>query len=191
MRVQLHKPMNRAADVRSVEAIRAFRAQLVVYQGKLRQALESLGVELSRGEGWFENQRSYWPAEFRRASDQLAEARAALSRCMLGKGKERPSACDDERKLVVDAKRRLSFTEQQTGITKNWCLQVSQDSDDFRNRLSRVIALVEGDIPKAIATLDRLTESLDRYTEQANSSSSALGNSSDKSTKPIDPTKKD
>ena len=176
--------MNHAADVRSLESIRTFRADLVEYQGKLRQALESLGVELSRGEGWFQDQRSYWPAESRRASDQLAEARAALGRCMLGKGKERPSACDDERKLVVDAKRRLSFTEQQIGVTKNWCLEVSQESDEFRNRLSRAIAIIEGEIPKAIATLDRISESLDRYTEQTNVSSSTLGNATNDSTEP-------
>lgn len=169
--------MGRAADVRSVEAIRAFRSDLVEYQSKLRQAIELLGVELARGEDWFDNQKSYWPAESRRASDQLAEARSAHSRCMLVKGKERASACDDERKAMLDAMQRLSYAEQQIGITKRWCLQVNHDADEFRNRMSRIVALVDGKIPRALATLDQLTESLDRYTEKSNASStSALGN---------------
>ena len=171
--------MGRAADVRSVEAIRRFRADLVEYQSKLRQAIELLGVELTRGESWFEQQKSYWPAESRRASDQLAEARSAYSRCMLSKGKERASACDDERKMVLDTMQRLSFTEQQIAVTKRWCHQVHHDVDEFRNRVSRLIALVEGEIPRALAALDRFTESLDRYTEQTGSSARPLGNDDD------------
>lgn len=171
--------MGRAADVRSVEAIRTFRADLVEYQSKLRQAVEMLGVELTRGVDWFEQQKSYWPAESRRASDQLAESRAALSRCMLGKGKERASACDDERKAMLDMMQRLSFTEQQIAVTKRWCHQVHHDVDEFRNRVSRLIALVEGEIPRALAALDQITQSLDRYTEKQGSSASALGNIDD------------
>ncbi len=169
--------MNRAADVRSVESIRSFRADLVEYQGKLRQAIELLGVELSRGEGWFRQQTAFWPSEARRSSDRLAEARAALGRCMLGKGKERASACDDERAAMNHAKRRLSFSEEQIRVTKGWCLEISQDADEFRNGLSRVIAIVEGDIPKALSLLDKIIESLERYTEQQRSSTPVQGGS--------------
>jgi hypothetical protein len=171
--------MGRAADVRSVEAIRVFRADLVAYQSKLRQAIETLGVELARGEDWFEQQKSYWPAESRRASDQLAEARAAYSRCLLGKGKERASACDDERKVMLDTMQRMSFAEQQIAVTKRWYLQVRHDADEFRNRISRLVALVDGEIPRALAALDQITASLDRYTQQTSTSTGALGNSRD------------
>lgn len=168
--------MGRAADVRSVDSIRAFRADLVEYQAKLRLAVETLHVELSRGEGWFENQKSYWPAESRRTSDKMSEALAALSRCMLGKGKDRPTACDDERKELQNIKQRLRFTEQQANVTKRWTLQVNHDTDEFRNRLSRLVAIADGEIPRALASLDRIAESLDRYTEKTNrSAESSLG----------------
>ena len=60
--------MRRAADVRSIDALRTFRADLVEYQANLRQTVELLTVEIARGVGWFDEQMSYWPAETRRAS---------------------------------------------------------------------------------------------------------------------------
>lgn len=158
--------MRHAADVRSIDALREFRADLVEYQGTLRQAVELLTVEVARGIGWFEEQMTYWPAETRKASDNLAEARAALSRCMLTKGKERESACDDERQVFERAKARLSFAEQQIRVTKQWYAQVRHETDEFRNRVTRLLTLTDGDLPRALAALDAISQSLDKYTGQ-------------------------
>jgi chromosome segregation ATPase len=158
--------MRRAADVRSIDAVRNFRADLAEYQGELRQAVELLTVEIARGVGWFDEQMSYWPAETRRASDRLAEARAALSRCLLTKGKERESACDDERQAVARAKARLSYAEQQIRVTKLWVARVRHEIDEFRNRVARLVALTDGDLPRALASLDAVSQTLDTYVGQ-------------------------
>ncbi len=109
---------------------------------------------------------SYWPAETRRASDRLAEARAALSRCLLTKGKERESACDDERQAFERAKARLSYAEQQIRVTKQWYARVRHETDEFRNRVARLVALADGDLPRALATLDAVSQTLDTYVGQ-------------------------
>ena len=155
--------MRRAADIRSIDALRTFRADLAEYQVKLRQAVELLTVEIARGVGWFDEQMSYWPAETRRASDKLTEARAALSRCLLTKGDLRESSCDDERKSFEQAKARLSFAEQQIRVTKQWYLRVRRETDEFRNRVVRLVSLADGDLPRALAALDAASQSLDTY----------------------------
>lgn len=155
--------MRRAADVRSIDALREFRADLAEYQVKLRQAVELLTVEIARGVGWFDEQMTYWPAETRRASDKLAEARAALSRCLLTKGEGRETSCDDERKAFEQAKARLSFAEEQIRVTKHWYLRVRHETDEFRNRVVRLVALADGDLPRALAALDAASQSLDTY----------------------------
>ena len=155
--------MRRAADVRSLDALRTFRVDLAEYQNKLRQAVELLTVEIARGVGWFEEQMTHWSAEARRASEKLSEARAALSRCLLTKGEGRETSCDDERKVFEQAKARLNFAEQQIRVTKQWYLRVRHETDEFRNRVVRLVALADGDLPRALAALDAALQSLDNY----------------------------
>ena len=175
--------MQRAADVRSIDVLRTFRADLAEYQANLRQTVELLTVEIARGVGWFDEQMSYWPAETRRASDKLSEARAALSRCLLTKGEGRESSCDDERKAFEQAKARLSFAEQQIRVTKQWYLRVRHETDEFRNRVVRLVALADGDLPRALAALDAASQLLDTYVARTtslrqNSESAARGDDS-------------
>ena len=71
--------MGRAADVKSVGAVRAFKNDLLEYQTALRQTLEILILEVRRGIQWLESDRkAYWPAQVRKASDAMAEARINL-----------------------------------------------------------------------------------------------------------------
>ncbi len=88
---------------------------------------------------------------------------AALSRCLLIKGEGKESSCDDERKVFEQAKARLNFTEQQIRVTKQWYLRVRHETDEFRNRVVRLVALADGDLPRALAALDAALQSLDNY----------------------------
>ena len=69
--------MPERAHVTSVDALEAFRANLIVYLSKARPTLEEVSADVQRTRGWLEGeQRTYWESELRRRSQALQEAQA-------------------------------------------------------------------------------------------------------------------
>ena len=156
--------MGRAADVRSVDAVRAFKTDLIEFQSSLRQTLEILTDEVRRGVGWLESDRSaYWPAQTRKASDAVSAARNRLERCLLATQDQQRRSCYDETKALEQAKQRLAYTQQKVRVTRHWLQVVRQQVDEFQSRLARLDTIVENDLPRGIAMLEQLARTLDKY----------------------------
>jgi hypothetical protein len=155
------------ANVKSIESIREFRGDLQEYNDSLRQALDILSSELVRAVDYFETDRSaYWPAQARKASDKLAEARINLERCQVTTRAGEGPSCYDEKKALQRAKDRLATANEKVKATKKWRAVVRREVDEFRSRLAQVNYLTDSEIPRAIALLARLATRLDRYAER-------------------------
>jgi hypothetical protein len=156
--------MARAADVKSVHAVRAFKKDLIDFQNVLRQTLELLLNDVRRGIEWLESDRArYWPAQIRRASDAMSEARVNLERCLLATREDQRRSCTDEKKVLERAHRRLAYAEQKVRVTKHWLRVVRHEADEFHSRLARLQHMAEHDLPRGIAQLERLARALDKY----------------------------
>jgi len=71
--------MPQRANITSVEAIQAFRTNLLIYLGKARPALDEAGSEVMRVRLWLETERRpYWRKEFLNRSRRLEDAESAL-----------------------------------------------------------------------------------------------------------------
>ena len=152
------------ANVKSIQAIREFRANLQDYQDSLRQTLDILATELSRAVDYFESDRAaYWPAQQRKASDKLSEARSNLERCQMKTRDGQQRSCHDEKKAFQRARARLQLAGEKVKATKKWKLLVRREADQFRMRLARLTYFTDHDLPRAIALLERLANRLDRY----------------------------
>lgn len=156
--------MAKSADVKSVDAIREFRNDLVVLQTALRQTIEHLLHEMRRGLEWLEIDRAaYWPAQVRKASDAVAEARINLERCMLTVRPDERRSCYDERKALERARMRLAYAEQKVRNTRSWIRVARREADELQTRLSRLGDIPERVLPTAIALLEKTSTSLDKY----------------------------
>lgn len=156
-----------AANVRSITSIRAFRADLVDYRDAVRQALDILTSELVRAVDYFESDRaSYWPAQVRKASDRLAEARINLERCQVTSRPEEGPSCVEEKKALQQAKSRLYNAQGKVKATRHWIQMVRKEVDDFQTRLAQLRYLLDHEIPRSVALLERLACRLDRYVER-------------------------
>ena len=161
------------AHVKSTQAIREFRSGLQEYRDSLRQSLDMLITELARAVDYFESDRAaYWPAQERKASDRLAEARINLGRCQMTTrdGQHRP--CYEEKKALQRAKARLQFTRDKVAATKKWTLAIRREADQFKMRLAKLSYLTDHELPRAIAVLERLANQLDRYVGKSESQTS-------------------
>ena len=157
-----------SANVRSIETIRQFRAALIEYDLNMRDAIAILQLEARRAMDWIENDRgAYWPQAAREASDRLAEAKNLLEQCQLAARAEDKRSCVDEKKKVVQAKRRLDHCESQVRAAKAWRIRIQQESEDFQAALARLNTHLELDMPRGAAFLQRLVDALDKYTAAA------------------------
>jgi hypothetical protein len=157
-----------SANVTSVDALRHFRAALVKFAAEVESALIALDLEARRPVEWIESNRArYWPLQVRKASDEVSEARLALDRCQFKISSEDEKSCYDERKALEKAKRRLQLAEEKTDAVKRWRYQMHKATEDFQTQTARTKQYLETELVKAVAALDRMTEALDRYAEQA------------------------
>jgi hypothetical protein len=165
-----------AANVKSIEAIRQFRAELRTFEDSVRQTLDILSAELKRALDYFESDRAtYWPAQVRRASDRLAEARINLERCQVTTKPGEGPSCYEEKKALQRAKLRLQTAEQRVKATRKWVRVVRQEVEEFQTRLSQITYLTDTELPHANALLARMAARLDRYTQRPDTVVSPFG----------------
>ncbi len=156
--------MDRSANVTSIDAIRALRTALVGYEGRARDALTALVLEVRRAVDWLENdRRRYWREQAKRASEQLAQARNDLERCQLKYGSEEAPSCYEQKKAFERAKRRLRLCEEKVRVVQRWIRVVRQELNEFDGQIARMNNGLDTDLPRAITALDRMVRVLEKY----------------------------
>lgn len=158
--------MDRQANVQSIAALHRFRAALDVYQARVHDAWIALTMETRRAVDWVDHDRSaYWLTEMRSAAEALAEAANLLERKqMTTKTADRP-ACAEEKETVHRARQRWQHAEDRLRAVEHWRRVVQHQADEFRGVIAKLAHLVETDLPKATAALDRMVEALERYAQ--------------------------
>lgn len=156
--------MERSAHVNSVDALRDLKNACVEFSEDGADALVIWLLEVRKAVQWLEHDRTlYWPDQVRSSHDQLAEARAALSRCEMRYGTEEAPACYEQKKAFEAAKRRLRLCEDKVRSTKKWILAVRQEINQFEGESTKLSNWIESELPRAIASLERMIRALDKY----------------------------
>jgi len=156
--------MNGPANVRSLDSIEAVRAALVAFRDELEQALVAIDIEMRRMLDWLEHDRPrFWRTQVRNAADGVTEARAALHRhLMYPIAGERPS-CQEERAALRRAEARRDYCEGKAERLRHWIREVQHEMFEYQGRIGQLNDLVQSDVPRAIAILDKLLARLHEY----------------------------
>lgn len=155
------------AHVTSIEALHAFRGAMIRFGEEATAAVDSLRQETLRTIEWIEDDRpAYWKLQLKKSFDGVAQARTQLEIAQMRAFEGQGSSCIEEKKQLTSAKRRLQFAEEQIHVVRQWAIKLQHESDDFRGRTSHLEALLKRELPLAIAKLQRMAESLDRYAER-------------------------
>ena len=158
--------MSQGAQVGSVAAIEAFQAALAKYIDDSKQALTMIDLEIRRAVDWVRIDRAeHWKHEIRRSGEALNRAKDEYHRCISFKSMEgyTPS-CVDERKAIQRAEQRLKEAEQKAEAVRKWTRAMQHELNEYAGRIVQFNAALDGDIPKALATLGRILDTLERYT---------------------------
>src|SRR5262245_16383867 len=143
------------ASVKSIDAIREFRAAVVEFAQEARSALVDVELEVRRSQEWLmETQPAYWQNEVRKSYDAINDAKQELHRAGMRTlpGGETPS-CMEEKKAVDRAQRRLAHAQEKLERTREWARAEQHEISEYEGRAMQLGNLLDGMIPKALSFL--------------------------------------
>lgn len=157
--------MPRSARVQSTDAIKAFRAKLIRFADQARAAMGDADAEVLRAGTWLRQDREpYWKSELRRRGEILQRAKSALSEKRLYKSASgaRQSSVEEEKAYAV-AKTRFEEAEHKVERIKHWLRQLDDERFIYKAQSQRMARAIAIDVPRAVATIDRILDRLDEY----------------------------
>jgi hypothetical protein len=153
--------MAQQAHVSSVEAIEAFRANLLLYISKARPVLEDACDDVARTRQWLELDRlTYWENQLRKRSRALEEAQAALFSARLSNLREARTA---EQMAVVKARNSLNEAQEKLSRIRKWNREFDHHVQPLLKELEHLRTMLSTDLPKAAAHLAQVVKTLDAY----------------------------
>lgn len=164
------------AQVRSFDAIRTVREELMRFAQRSNDGMEELAGEIRRVIDWVEHDRpAFWKAKVRQAYDRVGEARAALNRCLMYPVNDEAPSCTEEKAALKKAQAYLEHCESKQRRVREWARDLRHELHEYEGRMARLRSLVDVDAPKCVALLDRTLDSLERYTGAAPPGAAAGG----------------
>ena len=162
--------MSHLVRVTSIEAIAEFKLAMRQFAAEVREALTTLQLESARSINWIESDRTiYWKMQVRKASERLNEARNNLERAQLSVRTGDRSSCYQEKKELAMAQQRLRFSESQVQVVRKWRQKLHHDTEKFKSKIGRMDQMVDVDLVRAVAALERIIAALDKYAERSGS----------------------
>lgn len=155
--------MPEKAHVSSLDALEAFRANLIVYVSQARPALDEVSGEVMRTRIWLETQqRTYWEEQLRRRVKELERAQQALFSARLG-ALRRETASDQM--AVHRAKRAVEEAESRLRVIKKWTREFDGRVQPMLKQTEKLHTVLTNDMTKAIAYLAQALNTLSAYAE--------------------------
>ncbi len=156
--------MNPGAGVRSLEALKDWYSALTQFRGDAQNALISLSMALQHARDWLEEQQDFWRRAIRKAEEDVTHAKQELrtrkQQKFLG---EQPDTTVQEKELRR-AQAVLEYAEERLEAVRRWIQKLPRLIQDTYEGPSRNLEfLLDADLPRALALLDRQLGSLEQY----------------------------
>lgn len=156
--------MSNGADVRSIDAVIEWRADLTNYGDLLAEAMAGVDLEIRRAADWLEEQLAKWRKAIRDCEDEVVRAKAELSQRKFPTWDGREPDCTVQEKNLRLAKARLEHAEEKVETCRRWIGRLPKMIDEmFTGPSRRLKSMLEADIPNALAELARRIASLESY----------------------------
>jgi len=158
------------AQIRSVDALEAFRLRLIQYVEKATHVIDEVGSDMKRTRAWLEDhQKPYWEHQVRVRHRALEEAQHAAFSAKLSELRE---SSDIQQVAVQRARKAFREAEEKLRCVKVWCRRYQSEVEPHGRDVERLRMVLEQDLQKGAAHLDRLERVLDEYVSPRQTQSS-------------------
>ncbi len=156
--------MSEQARISSIDALEAFRADLIAYVEKARMALEDAEGEVRRTRSWLDMDRAgHWAGQCKQRTKLLEQAEAELYNATLTRPRESHSF---QKMAVARARRNLELAEEKLRLVKHWRQTFENRTSPLLRQLDPLFFLVGRHLPKGIHSLGEAIKALQAYAEK-------------------------
>ncbi len=156
------------AHIDNLEVLQRVRAALIKFWETAADALSAADMESGQGLRWItEDLPGQWQAELRRRELKVTEAQAELDRARMAIVRGDPPACTEQKVAVQKARRRREEAEDKLKLTKRWALRLEDEVRDYRLPTQQLADFLAGEMPRAVAELERMLTALEAYVQTA------------------------
>jgi hypothetical protein len=153
------------AQITSVEALEAFRADLMVYMSQMQPVIDEVGSEMMRIKFWLENeQRQNLESQTRKRQRRLEEAQAELFNARLSTLQESTIL---QTMAVQKNQRALQETERKLGLLKKWDRELENLAGPLLKPVDQLRGFLTTEMGKAVAYLNQVIQALEAYKKAA------------------------
>ena len=151
------------ARISNLDAIESFRAALIVFMSKTRQALESAQDAVRKTRSWLQTEQpAYWASQIRLRQNRLDQAQQELMSARMSEFVENPAA---QQMAVRKARAALEEAQAKMERTKHWARDFDRSVDPMARKLDSLRDFVDNDLAKAVAYLVEIQKILQAYNE--------------------------
>jgi len=156
--------MSQSANVRSIQAIRDFKAAMATFAEDGRNALSSTEMEIRRVRNWLNrDQMAYWQGQIKKRTEQVSIARADLHRRRLSQQGSETVSDTDQKEALKLAQRRLIEAEEKIKIVKKWVPILEHAISEYHATSQPLGDRLSGTLVSSLALLERMATTLDNY----------------------------
>jgi len=157
--------MSEQAKISSIDALEAFRADLIQYIAKARVALEDMEGDVRRTQTWLDiDRRQHWERELKLWMKNLHQAEQELYSANLTS----PQASNAFQKMaVLKARRKVEEAEQKLRVVKKWRETFDNRATPLLRQLDPMFHLVGQQLPKGVHSLGESIKALQAYAEKS------------------------
>ena len=155
--------MSNQADVRSIDALKDFRAILALYAEEAQGALGAVKMEARRTVRWLQERKIYWSEQIKRRREQVSSARSEVARRRLAKTPDNNPAMSEQKELLRKAEAGLREAEMKAVLIKKWEPALQLAVLELHASVRRISDLSSTDVARASMLLGRLVDALEAY----------------------------
>ena len=149
------------AQITSVEAMEAFRADLVVYLAQMKPVLDEVTSEVLHTRAWLQDyRRRHWQQELRVRGRRLEEAKQELFNVSLSKNNEAGSF---QQMAVQRAQREVRAVEDKLAVIKKWERELEDRSAPLVKQMEQLHGFLTVEMARSVAYLELALRALDAY----------------------------
>ncbi len=155
--------MPQQARVTSLDALQAFRSNLIVYLSQARPALEEVSADVLRTRVWLENdQHLHWENQMRRRAKELEQAQQALFSAKISNLRHENAL---EQLAVQRARRAVEEADIKLRTLKKWAREYDSRLQPMVKQVEKLQTLFTIDMVKALTYLAEALNTLAAYAD--------------------------
>lgn len=156
--------MIQAADVRSIDELRDLHAHVCKFRSDASDALASVEMTIRRATDYLAEKLQFWQRAIRTCEDEVHQAKQELKQRQYVGYDGRVPDCSVQEENLKRAQNKLRYAQEKLQVVRRWMAKLPNAvSEVYEGPSRQLAAAIEGELPRALAVLERRIQALEAY----------------------------